>query len=76
MRTCKEAIIKDNICEQIQNLSIEELEDLTDAIENGITDGLTNPPEVLSCPLCAKLYGEAGCSKEECRRRWQRYMSC
>ncbi len=71
----KETIIKDSICEQIRQMDIDQLEDLTDAIENGITVGLTNPPEVLSCTLCAKLYGEEGCCAEECRRRWRRYMA-
>ena len=75
MKMQKELIIKNNICEQIRRMDIDQLEDLTNAIEIGITTGLTNPPEVLSCSLCAKLYGEDGCCEEECRRRWRKYMA-
>jgi len=67
--------IKADICRQIMELDVVQLETLTDAIDQGDIDGVINPPEVLTCSLCEKLYGVCSAENEECVRRYRMHLA-
>jgi len=67
--------IKSDICRQIMELNVDQLETLTDAIEQGDIEGVVNPPEVLTCSMCEKLYGECRAGGRECMRRYRMHLA-
>jgi len=67
--------VKEEICSQIMKLDVAQLETLTDAIDHGDIEGVVNPPEVLTCSMCEKLYGECRNRAGECERRYGLHMA-
>jgi len=65
---------KQEICNQIMALDVEQLEELTDIIESGAIPGMTTPKVALTCTRCEKLYGDCSGKREECIRRFREYM--
>ena len=45
----KENYVKQELCRQIMQLNLEQLQKLTDLISDSNIDGLSNPDEVLTC---------------------------
>ena len=70
----KENYVKQELCRQIRQLNLEQLQQLTDLISDSTIDGLSNPDEVLTCDRCEALYGNCGNDIHECRLRYKRYL--
>ena len=66
--------IKKELCRQVMALDSNQLINFTDMIDEFRPDGVENPPEVLSCRMCGKIYGECN-GVEDCRKRYVLYMA-